>query len=585
MQLGWTQEVLSAVRSELPGIAVVAVDPDRLLCTAEVVAAAAEAGIRLADWDGTVDGLHGLSAESDPRPKVIRVPEGSPHLHWLDQLLPDHGRVSLSATLVARKLDRSVVRCLPSALWEQIRSLDRRQAEPVGPRQTALLLARTLFGVDAGYFGSGGAWSILLWLHLREVNLPQVLAKALVEEATPGLPQGPDWQAALQDQQVREGVLALASTDESWLKSFAHREVAALKGARGNQRRLQEQTALAPLLWPGDTAKAAEVLDFAHSVLRADAAGQVTEGQFGAFDEQFGKWLLVNYNATVRTKDPSVLCLHHLVSHLCEQRCGPRDRLLLVVLDAVGLATWLRLAPIWQELQVFGGHETTPAIASLPTLTSVSRLAIFEGKISTDLWDKPNKFEAEQGAWKAHPAVAGKDDKRAELFRHSADTEPCSSLISKMQCGVARLAVVDTGWDEAIHHLGPTPQALDRAIRDWAERAAPGWRRILGEAFANHYRVVVTADHGHAVARGVGLPPKRELAESWSRHSLLFESKTARDALAAQGVVFDPVTAPPGVFPLFARRGEAYAHKDNHGHSHGGLSLQEVLVPVAELRR
>ncbi len=584
MGLSWTDEVLRAVRSELPGIAVVAIDPDRLLCTAELVAGAAAAEIQLVHWDGTADGLRALAAESDHRPKVIRAPEGSPHLHWLDQLLPDHCRVFLSATLVAGNLDRSVVRCLPSAEWERIHSLNQRQREPLGPRQTAVLLARSLFGVDAAFLSGGGAWSALLWLQMREVNLPEVLAKALVEEALPGLPSGPDWPAALQHPQVRERILVEKSADVGWVQGLSPHERTVLQGLRSEQKRLLKAPVLVPSRWPGDTAKPEQVVTFAHEVLRADAAGQLSAGAFDSFDEIFSKWLIDNYNIAVRTKDKGVLCLHHLVSQLCEQRCGPRDRLLLVVLDAVGLATWLKLAPIWQELGVFGSEVLKPALASLPTLTSVSRLAIFEGRISTDLWRQSDKFKAEQQAWKAHPAVAGKEDSRAELFRQSADSEPNLSLISKMQRGVARLAVVDTGWDEVIHHLEPGQKALDLAIRAWAERNAPAWKQILEEAFANQYQVVLTADHGHAVARGIGLPAKRELAESWSRRALLFESKTARDAQAAQGVIFDPVTAPPQIFPLFARRGEAYALKGNHGHSHGGLSMQEVLVPVAELR-
>ena len=46
---------------------------------------------------------------------------------------------------------------------------------------------------------------------------------------------------------------------------------------------------------------------------------------------------------------------------------------------------------------------------------------------------------------------------------------------------------------------------------------------------------------------------------------------------------FRPAGLPADVFPLFARDHSSFDIKDAQTVSHGGLSLDEVLVPVAEV--
>ena len=582
----WPQLVLREVRSQIPGIVIVLADPDRLFDAVELRAVLAATNVDLRDWDGTTAMLEAVALSAATAEIVLRVAASSSRLHLLDQHLPDHVHVEVTATRIASKLHRAVVAALPSADWQACHELDRRAAEQLGQHATAVLLARAIYGVAADHLALGGMWSTLLWLRARSSKLPACLAAAVAREVAPALGAGvPEAKLAgwLQHPDERDSELARRAADPAWLAALADSEreqaVALAKRLASTQTKR-----ISALLWPGPDASPQQVLDFGLAALGSNADAPTPPTSVAGFEAEFALWIAQHYNTAVRTPPEGVLCLHNLVDRLCADGNGPRDRLLLVVLDAVGLQAWAAIAQVWQELGVFGAQHLRAAFASLPTLTSVSRLAIFDGRVQADPWRQTGGFGAERAAWKEHPRVTAKNDSRADIFRHNDNVSPSADLVAAMCRGVARLAAIDVGWDEAIHHLAVDDQPVAVAASNWARLRAPGWRATLAEAFGNGYRVVVTADHGHVTATGVGQPAGRELAESWSRRALLLETTGLRAALANKGESFDPVTAPTAVLPLFARPGEAFAHKGTRVVCHGGMSMQEVLVPVAELR-
>lgn len=472
----WPIAVLRALHSELPGVVVVVTDPDHLLNAPQMIAAIEERGLTLLHWDGSAAMLRSLPALAEGATLVLAVDERSPHLHLVRTMLPDQLPVAITAALVAKKFDRAVVKGVPTQRWDEIVALDQRQQETLPAKASGLLLARALYGVDAAFIRCGGWWPTLIWLQARAVDLPAALAQIVVADARDAVAAHcPEvlGVSALGDVSVRSHLLAQRAGDPAWLASLAPPERALAEAAQKAQVKAKPTTAAESVAWPLAGTPPCDVVAHCHRLLEADAAGAVDRDMLGNADEKFSSWLLNYYNTIVQQEPTDLMLLHTLVKRLCEEGCGPKDRLLLVVLDAVGLRTWLELGPIWQRLGVFGSQLLRPALASLPTLTSVSRLAIFEGERSTSLWAKRDKFAAECAAWKAHPSVEIKNDRdRSELFRHASDQEPDPRLIANMERGVARLAVLDVGWDEVIHHLDPNLTGIDKAIASWAERSA-----------------------------------------------------------------------------------------------------------------
>lgn len=110
---------------------------------------------------------------------------------------------------------------------------------------------------------------------------------------------------------------------------------------------------------------------------------------------------------------------------------------------------------------------------------------------------------------------------------------------------------------------------------------------LVARATKDGFETWITADHGNieclwwiVCRRGVAI-------ESAGKRLLRYRNRTLRDASAAEGVVWDDIPClPPAVEPLLIASGRS-AFTNNrlsvsHG-GHGGLSLDEVIVPLVRV--
>lgn len=80
-----------------------------------------------------------------------------------------------------------------------------------------------------------------------------------------------------------------------------------------------------------------------------------------------------------------------------------------------------------------------------------------------------------------------------------------------------------------------------------------------------------------------------ELAEERSRTVLFFSARSPRERFLADPawqhrcLPFLPAGLPGDCGPLFAADHGAFAYAGSRGVSHGGISLEEAVVPVAEV--
>ncbi len=95
----------------------------------------------------------------------------------------------------------------------------------------------------------------------------------------------------------------------------------------------------------------------------------------------------------------------------------------------------------------------------------------------------------------------------------------------------------------------------------------------------------LTADHGQVECRGHGRPKVGILPDERSKRVLLFDSKTVCDSFAnAYSSPFRPSNLSTNMWPLFATGFAGFDIDGAEAVSHGGMSLDEVLVPVVEVR-
>jgi len=192
------------------------------------------------------------------------------------------------------------------------------------------------------------------------------------------------------------------------------------------------------------------------------------------------------------------------VEHILDQIASPvaaEVPTLVLVLDGMGWPSFLDVLERlerqgWQTLRPTTASQATAALATLPTVTELSRTTLLCGTLRSG--DK----ESERRAFAALPSLTGVSTK----------TRP-PKLFHKTDLRVGGLdtlpdGVLNTILDEANQVVGLVINNIDERLKDVA--APPGgWgldelaplREVLDAARRAGRAIVITADHGHVLER------------------------------------------------------------------------------------
>ena len=121
-------------------------------------------------------------------------------------------------------------------------------------------------------------------------------------------------------------------------------------------------------------------------------------------------------------------------------------------------------------------------------------------------------------------------------------------------------------------------------VEQWARQGALA--KVLGALVRRGWQVFVGSDHGNTEAMGVGSPSEGVLAETRGQRVRIYENETLRAKTASEVAhtgIWSPVGLPQGYYPLMASGRGAFATLGSTVVAHGGVSLEEVVVPFVRV--
>lgn len=573
--MSWVEQIAARLRADFGGIPTFCEDPDGLLELPEVREALREAGMRMSEWGGTRAELRELlvlGAEEKPllivRDAGLRpmVETALPSVRW--------AAVSIGALFPRFAID--VVRSIPVQHWDRLLALHKQTRALLNSSDTAALIGRALFGIDPLNLEIGDGWTRLLaMLASEEQGLPRPIAEAAARHAPPWLGNAPAADILADPASARAAVRALLR-DRADIAAAAPAPVRVLldraeRRARIDRPRADRVHDQIPVAFDN----AESVLLSALRYGEAAAHGELSPERREQADRAFLDWIQKNYNLVSSSRNPSVLRVSTLISSLHET--VGEERLLLIVVDSLSLSGWYVCQQVWREAGIIGEARTRAAFAILPTLTMLSRRAIFEGKLPSQFSSAAHSQRLERKLWEERFPGEG------AYFT----SEEHLGIQDAFSLGRSRVCVLDVAWDKRGHAIDPRFESIEEVARTWAERT--DLRGIIQAGLAQGYRVVITSDHGHVAGEGIGRPPVGELFEDRSRRVLVFPAKSLWERYRSEAAWKDRYLAflPAGLagdcWPLFAADRWAFAYEGTQGVSHGGISLEEAIVPVAEV--
>jgi len=304
-------------------------------------------------------------------------------------------------------------------------------------------------------------------------------------------------------------------------------------------------------------------------------------------DQRFQEWTLTRYGSlSSLPSDPPVM-LHHVPRWLARRlRSTVDSRCALLVLDGLAFEQWSVLRGTLHRQRPELVFDERAVFAWVPTITSVSRQAIFAGLL-------PRYFPRSIGGTAAEPALWTRFWMDQGLLKRAAgyakrlgtgDLQAVAELVERPGLRVIGL-VVDT-VDLLLHGAVLGSGGLQAQVRHWAEQGFMA--RLLDLLLDAGFAVYLTSDHGNVEAAGIGRPAEGVLAAVRGERSRIFPTESLRDSLHGRfpaAIAWPPLGLPPDFYPLLAPARGAFVGAGETVVSHGGISLEELIVPLVQIRR
>jgi hypothetical protein len=340
--------------------------------------------------------------------------------------------------------------------------------------------------------------------------------------------------------------------------------------------------------WTSTARKFGEVLARFHALDSARAEGlraAIVDLQIAA-DERLREWICKHYAdlpSLPVAKGP--VMVHHIPRFLSMRRAAGEDKIALLVFDGLAIDQWVQVREALARRAPKFTFDEAACFAWLPTLTSVSRQAIFSGLKPRDFAETIDSTAAEPNQWTRFWQDQGLRANEVLYRKGIKRTDQLDELDGPLSHPALKVVgiVVDT-VDEIVHGAVLGKRGIAAQIESWCETGFV--ERLLDQLAGKGFQVYLTADHGNVEAAGQGRPKQGVAAEMRGERVRTYRT----DVLAAESAASHPdtyrleVTGLPADFlALFAGRRTAFMPQGEQAVVHGGISVEELLVPFIKI--
>ncbi|WP_394474860.1 BREX-3 system phosphatase PglZ [Ralstonia mannitolilytica] len=340
--------------------------------------------------------------------------------------------------------------------------------------------------------------------------------------------------------------------------------------------------------WTHFSRRLGEVISRFHGLdaARAESINEAMRDLVISADDQLREWVGKHYAdlpSLPAAKGP--IMVHHVPRYLAMRRANGEAKVALVVFDGLAVDQWIQIRESVINRSQRLMFDENACFAWLPTLTSVSRQALFSGLRPREFADSIESTSQEPAQWTRFWQDHGLRANEV-LYRKSIKrTDDLPALEAELTTPSVKVAglVVDT-VDEIIHGAVLGKRGIASQIASWCESGFVD--RLLSLLLDNGFHVYLTADHGNVEAVGIGRPNQGVASELRGERVRTYRS----EALIAETAVANPETfrldvagLPANFMPLFAGGRGAFVPKDDQVVVHGGVSVEELIVPFVKV--
>ncbi|MEI7787588.1 MAG: BREX-3 system phosphatase PglZ [Chlorobiaceae bacterium] len=302
----------------------------------------------------------------------------------------------------------------------------------------------------------------------------------------------------------------------------------------------------------------------------------------------FAQWLSTHYSSIINLPPKNPAMLHHVSRRLArDMEDGDSRRVALIVVDGLALDQWISVRQILQAQNSSLVVKESAVFAWVPTLTSVSRQAIFSGKPPIYFPASIQSTNSESSLWKQFWEDAGLSRLDIAYQRGLGDGDVSAILDAVIHPVRTRaLGLVVDKVDKIMHGMQLGAAGMHNQIKQWAYGGF--LTSLIDYLLDRNYQVWMTSDHGNIECKGKGRPFEGVIAETRGERVRVYPTPELRRAVAREfpfARECEPIGLPQGYFPLIAGGRDAFVTPGTTIVGHGGVSIEEVIVPLIKFER
>lgn len=303
---------------------------------------------------------------------------------------------------------------------------------------------------------------------------------------------------------------------------------------------------------------------------------------------RFADWLTAHYASLINLPPTQPAMLHQVARRLArELEQGSQAGVALIVVDGLSLDQWVTLRQLLREQDDRLVMRESATFAWIPTLTSVSRQAIFAGKPPLYFPTSINTTNHEERLWKQFWEGQGLSRLDIAYQRGLGDGDACRVLDALVHPGKTKaVGLVVDKVDKIMHGMQLGAPGMHNQIKQWCQSGFIG--ALIGRLLDDGYDVWLTADHGNIECDGRGRPTEGVIAETRGERARIYPTPELRSQVATAfgfATQWQPIGLPQEYFPLLASGHDAFVNVGESIVAHGGIAIEEVLVPLVRLER
>lgn len=303
---------------------------------------------------------------------------------------------------------------------------------------------------------------------------------------------------------------------------------------------------------------------------------------FNVANPVFVDWLKRHYDALSFETSRTPIMLPKVVDYLKKRMANGQSKIALLVLDGMSYSQWLSVRNELSNEDNSLVFDENTSFACIPTLTSVSRQAIFSGTY-------PRMFSSSISTTAEEPKLWTKawKDSCIPLYLKNSGTGKAEDVLNEIVPNTRVVGIVINTIDDLMHGTLLGSHEFYERIKIWMGNHF--LKNLIDGLLEMGFGVWVTADHGNIEAQGIGTIKTGKLAETKGSRTYVLPSDTLRDQFVKESkhaMIWNSSLLPDDGFSVLIAEGASSFTKIGEKEIvHGGISIDEVMVPFVKIDR